>query len=314
MTLSADNWLLTATGNDSWPALLEAILRPLASVFLILFLAFVVSKLARRGLRRLARRLRSGDPGLLARIEERTGLDIAEDLDPVELQRRERRVDAMSALLGSVAAVVIWAVAILMVLSEFGLDLAPVLASAGIVGLAVGFGSQDLVKDLVAGAFVLAEDQYGVGDSIDSGEAIGNVEGITLRSTRIRDVNGTLWHVPNGAIRRVGNQSQKWARALIDVDVAYDTDADYAGRIVLDVAKEMTRDPEYADRFLDAPEMWGVQSLGADGVTLRLVVKVLPGTQFVIARQLRARIKRRLDELGIEIPFPQRTVWIRQDT
>jgi hypothetical protein len=138
--------------------------------------------------------------------------------------RRERRTTALAALASSVLTVVIWTIAVMMILDQFGFALAPVLASAGIVGVAFGFGAQDLVKDFLSGVFILAEDQYGLGDTVDVGEASGVVEGVTLRSTRVRDVNGTLWHIPNGEIRRVGNQSQGWARSLLDVEVSYDTD------------------------------------------------------------------------------------------
>jgi small conductance mechanosensitive channel len=162
--------------------------------------------------------------------------------------------------------------------------------------------------------FILAEDQYGLGDIVDVGEATGVVEGVSLRSTRLRDVQGTLWHVPNGEIRRVGNMSQGWARSLMDISVAYDADLTDAKRIMLAAATEMSEEEEWKPKFLEAPEVWGVEDLSADGVTIRMVIKVLPGEQWSIMRELRQRVKIALDGAGIEIPFPQRTLWVRDDT
>ena len=140
--------------------------------------------------------------------------------------RRVQRAETVGALLASVASFGIWTLAALMALGTLGLDLGPLIAGAGIVGVAIGFGSQNLVRDFISGIFMLMEDQYGVGDVVDAGPATGTVEGVGLRTTRLRDVNGTLWHIPNGEIRRVGNRSQGWARALVDVEVAYSTDLD----------------------------------------------------------------------------------------
>ncbi len=194
----------------------------------------------------------------------------------------------------------------------------PSLASAGIAGLAIGFGAQSLVKDFLAGMFILVEDQYGVGDIIDVGDlsgtpVSGTVEAISLRTTRLRSVNGTVWYVPNGTVVRVGNMSQQWARALLDVSVAYGADLDEAQSIIKTVADDLWRDPEWTRRVLEEPEMWGIEDLAADGVTIRLVVKTTPSAQFGVMRELRVRLKRALDEAGVEIPYPQRTVWVRHE-
>ncbi len=159
------------------------------------------------------------------------------------------------------------------------------------------------------GVFILVEDQFGVGDIVDLGEASGVVDAVSLRTTRLRAVDGTLWHVPNGEIRRVGNQSQHWSRALIDIDVAYETDIDHASSVIAAVADEVAR--EDGD-VIDDPEVWGVEQLGAHGVAIRLVVKTRPSEQFRVSRELRRRIKMAFDREGIEIPFPQQTVWHRQ--
>jgi small conductance mechanosensitive channel len=184
--------------------------------------------------------------------------------------------------------------------------------------VALGFGAQSLVKDFLAGMFILIEDQYGVGDIVDVGElsatpVSGVVEAVSLRATRLRSVNGTVWHVPNGTILRVGNMSQQWARALLDVTVGYGADTDEAQAIIKRVADDVWQDPAWSGQVLEEPEVWGIEDLGADGVTIRLVVKTQPAEQFVVLRELRSRIKLALDDAGVEIPFPQRVVWVRRD-
>jgi small conductance mechanosensitive channel len=159
---------------------------------------------------------------------------------------------------------------------------------------------------------MLIEDQYGVGDVIDIGDATGTVENVSLRSTTIRDVYGTVWHVPNGEIARVGNHSQLWSRALIDVEVAYDVDLRFAQGVIQRTADEFWDDPEWGgDELMERPEVWGVQNLGASGIAIRLVVKTEPSMQWAVERELRLRLKEALDAAGIEIPFPQQTVWLR---
>jgi hypothetical protein len=201
-------------------------------------------------------------------------------------------------------------VALLMVLDELGYSLAPLLASAGIAGVALGFGAQTLVRDFLSGVFMIVEDQYGVGDSVDLGEAIGTVESVGLRVTKVRDVEGTLWHVRNGEIVRVGNKSQGWARAVLDVTIAYGEDVDRVKALLLEVAQEVTADPEYAALVLEEPEMWGVESVTSDGIVLRLVIKTQPLQQWTIARETRRRIKERFDDEGVQVPPPQRGILV----
>jgi moderate conductance mechanosensitive channel len=269
-----------STGNAVLAELSDTLVVRPAKIAVILAMAFV----ARRVLNRLLGRLVTG---------------------------KARRVETVAALFGSIASVTVWTVAVLMVLGELGLNLGPLIAGAGIVGVAVGFGAQNLVRDFLSGIFMLVEDQYGVGDVIDAGPAVGTVESIGLRSTRIRDVNGTVWHLPNGHIERVGNRSQQWARAVLDVGVSYQTDIAHATEVIRKTAQSMCEDPDYADFILSEPEVWGVEDLGADGVTIRIVLKTAPNEQLKITRELRARVKRAFDGAGIEIPFAQRTVWHR---
>src|SRR6185369_98079 len=143
--------------------------------------------------------------------------------------------------------------AIFMILGEVGIDLGPLLAGAGIIGVAIGFGSQSLVKDFLSGIFILVEDQFGVGDTVDLGEAVGVVEVVSLRTTRLRSVDGTVWHVPNGEIRRVGNKSQHWSRALLDIQVAYTTDLERAQQVINDVAHAVWHEDKHV---LEEPEVW----------------------------------------------------------
>jgi small conductance mechanosensitive channel len=270
------------------PALARAagtlIARPL-TVVLLLLAAWVLHRLARRAINRLVRRLHG---------------DVTAHLST----RRAQRAEALGTLLSSVAGAVIWTVAGLMVLDELGLNLGPLLAGAGVVGVAVGFGSQALVRDFLSGLFMLAEDQYGVGDVVDTGPATGTVESVSLRSTRLRSVDGVMWHVPNGEIRRVGNKSQQWSRALLDVPVPYDTDTLAAIDLIRRVVDGLAAEPEWARRILGRPEVWGVESFDTLSLAVRTVVTTLPLEQWVVARELRLRLKLAFDEAGIDLGPP----------
>lgn len=296
--------------NELVSLVIERTITPGISIVLILFVAAILSSLLSRMITRLVERMKDPDAAPARRLRRRVAgqaVEVDEDL------RRVQRAEALGALAKSIVKVVIWSLAVIMALGQVGVQLGPLIAGAGIVGVAIGFGAQDLVKDFLSGVFMLIEDQYGLGDIVDVGEAAGVVEGISLRSTRVRDVNGTLWHIPNGEIRRVGNMSQDWARALLDVGVAYGTDIDAASDIMARVAVEMAHEEIYQAEFLEDPEVWGVEQLGDDAVTIRLVIKVVPGRQWAIMRELRARLKKAFDVAGIEIPFPQRTMWLRTE-
>jgi moderate conductance mechanosensitive channel len=226
-------------------------------------------------------------------------------------ERRALRVQTIGSLLGSTVTIVIAAVVIVMALDILGYSIGPLLASAGIAGVALGFGAQNLVKDFLAGIAMLVEDQYGVGDVIDMGEATGTVEAVSLRITRLRAVDGAVWYVRNGEVMRLGNFSQEWARAVIDVGVAYDSDTAAVRRVLEDVSGGLAEEELWNELILEEPEVWGVEALGNDSVVIRVVIKTRPLEQWKVARELRERIKRRFDAEGIEIPFPQRTIWVR---
>ena len=220
----------------------------------------------------------------------------------------------MGSLLKSVITGVLIAIIGTMILSEIGVNIAPIIASAGILGLALGFGAQSLVKDFLSGIFMIFEDQYGVGDVVDVGEASGTVEAVSLRVTRLRDLNGTVWYVPNGEIVRVGNMSQNWSRAVVDVTVGYDEDLARAQDVLRDVAHDMWQDDDFRNLIIEEPEVTGVEVFNPDSVTLRVLVKTAPMEQWGVARQLRQRIKARFDYEGINIPLPQRVVWHREES
>jgi small conductance mechanosensitive channel len=217
----------------------------------------------------------------------------------------------MGDLLKSIITGILVAVVGTMILAQLGINIAPIIASAGIVGIALGFGAQSLVKDYLSGIFMIFEDQYGVGDVVDLGEAKGTVEAVSLRVTRVRALDGTVWYVPNGEIMRVGNQSQNWARAVIDVSVGYGEDLTRVKQVLKEVAHDLWEDEDFRDVVVEEPEVTGVEMLAADSVNLRVLVKTAPLEQWSVARELRQRIKSRFDHEGIEIPFAQRVVWHR---
>lgn len=258
-----------ATGNSVLAQASETlIIRPFR-VLVILAVAFV----ARRVLDRVIQRLVTGVQGTASAVSASHTAATGGSARPGTGLRGARRADTIAALLRSISGFAIWTVAGFMVLGELGLNLGPLIAGAGIVGVAIGFGAQNLVRDFVSGIFMLAEDQYGVGDVIDVGPATGTVEAVSLRTTRLRDVNGTVWHLPNGHIERVGNKSQQWSWALLDVEVSYQTDVALASAVIKRTADELCADERFADMVLAEPEVWGVEDLGADAVKIRVVLK-----------------------------------------
>ena len=215
--------------------------------------------------------------------------------------RRVQRAQTMGTLLKSIVSGIVFAVVATMMLSELGANIGPIIASAGIIGVALGFGAQSLVKDFLSGIFMIFEDQYGVGDVVDLGEASGTVEAVSLRVTRLRDVDGTVWYVRNGEILRVGNMSQNWARTVLDVVVGYDEDLARVKRVLSEVAHSVWDEDEYRGLVVEEPEVWGVQSFEYEGITVRVTVKTAPMEQWAVARELRERIKARFDHEGITL-------------
>ncbi len=231
-------------------------------------------------------------------------------------QQRERsrqRAKTLATVTVSVLTGVLWFVGFLLILGEVEVDLAPLLAGAGVAGIAVGFGAQALIRDLLAGFFIVLEDQYAVGDIVDLGHATGEVERITLRFTRLRDYEGKVWFIPNGEVQRVGNLSKLWSKAVLDVGIAYEDDIERAERAMVAAANDVREADVEEATIIDEPQVLGVEQLGANSVVLRMVVRTEPGEQWMVARAVRARIKSRFDAEGIEIPFAQSVVRFRAE-
>jgi small conductance mechanosensitive channel len=302
-------WAYERWGNADLATIVDWIVdRPLRIV-LIVVAAMVLTRLVRRTVRRFTERLTSE---ATANRLQRMGRGRAGRLlvDETAAARAKARAQTLASVLTSSLAAAIWVVVALLVVGELGINLAPLIAGAGIAGVALGFGAQSIVRDFLSGMFMIVEDQFGVGDVVDVGDVVGTVERVSMRTTVLRDVNGVVWHVPNGEIRRIGNKSQLWSRAVLDIQVAYHTDLDLAQGVIQRVADEVWNDSAFTGgAIIEPPEVWGVESLSPDGVTLRLVVTTDPADQWGVARELRLRIKRAFDEAGIEIPTSQQTVY-----
>jgi small conductance mechanosensitive channel len=268
-------------------------------VLVVLVLALVVRSLLHRAVNRLVRTAITG--GVFKPLKERAKGTVF-DASSLLSERRHQRVETLGSLLRSVASFTVGVVAGSMLLAELGLDLTPVLASAGIIGVAVAFGAQNIVKDVLTGMFMLLEDQYGVGDLVDAGTAMGTVEAVTLRTTRLRDLDGTVWHLRNGEITRIGNKSQGWSRAIVDVPLPVTADVSAVREVLIEVAHELAAEPAFAERVLEEPEVWGVESFAKDGLVLRLAQKTAPLQQWSVERELRERVVIALAAQGITTP------------
>lgn len=266
------------------------VLRDLIEVALIWGLTWV----AVRVLRMVGRRIRQA----------------VDDGDPTRLSPGEQRGNAVSQLLYNVGTTALVVMAILLSLNVF-INIGPLLAGAGIIGLAFSFGAQSLVKDLIAGFFMVAEAQFAIGDIIEVAGKAGMVERMTLRVVMLRDEAGTLHIIPNGAITTVSNMTRTWSRAVVDVEVAYQADVDGAIRVIRDEAEGFARAPAWGGKLQGAPEVPGVISIGDGGVTIRALIRTVPGAQWEVGREFRRRVKNRLDQEAIPIPYPQRMVRVR---
>jgi small conductance mechanosensitive channel len=263
---------------------------PLKSV-LILIGAWVFNRLVNRTIREFT-----------ASVVSRAGTSAVSGLlSAGDVSRAAARAGTIGVVLRSISSFVIYGLVFLMVLGEVGINLGPLIAGAGIAGVAIGFGAQSLVKDFFSGIFMLVEDQYGVGDVVDLGVASGTVEAVSLRATRLRASDGTVWHVPNGQIERVGNHSQLWSRAQLDVRVAYDADLNHASEALSEAAMSLWEDDAWRPELLEPPEVLGVESLSPDGADIRVQVKTRPASQFRVNRELRLRAKAALAKAGIPV-------------
>ena len=302
-------WTWTVTRNETAASVAQDLSRPLWAAVILLG-AWLLTRVVRKVTKRVVRQLATDRTGeRIDKVRQRTGLALLDSTSAeMASPRRAQRAETIGVVLRSIASVAIWLVAIVWALDALGVSVGPLLAGAGIVGVGLAFGAQSMVRDFLAGMFIVIEDQYGVGDVIDVGSALGGtgttgtVESITLRSTRLRDLEGVVWHVPNGEIRRVGNKSQQWAKVVLDIAVARETDLDAASTVIEQTAHDMWQSEEWRTIILDDPEVLGVEALGALDVKIRLVVKTVPLEQWRVARELRARIKVALEAAGIDAP------------
>jgi moderate conductance mechanosensitive channel len=218
--------------------------------------------------------------------------------------RHVQRTQTMGALLKSITTIVVLGITALTVLSIVGIPLGPMLASASVGGVALAFGAQSLVKDFLSGVFMILEDQYGVGDVIDTGEVVGTVENVSLRVTQVRDAGGMTWYVRNGEIVRIGNKTQGWSTAIVDIPIAYDQDVERAISVIRDVVGVMDDDDAFTDILLEEPNVVGVESIANGAITIRIVAKTIANEQFGVQREMRERIKMAFDRAGVRSPLP----------
>lgn len=293
LNVTHNEWL---AGSADW-----LIKKPL-SILLILVVAFLIRIVLRKMINRATTSRRTNGekmPALLRPLRDRS----ADVLGPVVWERRRQRAKTIGSVLNSLVTFIVYGLAFVLVLGELGINLGPIIASAGIVGVALGFGAQNLVRDFLSGIFMMLEDQYGVGDIVDIGEAAGTVEAVGLRITTLRDLNGTVWYVRNGEVLRVGNSSQGFAVAVVDVPVSYSADVDKATSVLAKVAADAAQSDILKADVLEEPTVLGVESVTPEGIQLRLTIKVRPGRQWSVQRAMRAKIMPALEEAGIEPPL-----------
>ncbi len=277
-------------------------------ILVVIVVALILRAIARRMIDRLVHPVRGEVPSILRPFKERVQNSGLLESTGLLSERRAQRAATIGSLLKSAVSLAILVIAFMVILNELAIDLAPFIAGTSIVGVALGFGAQNIVKDFLSGMFMMLEDQYGVGDVIDFEKASGTVEAVGLRTTRLRDVNGTVWYVRNGEVVRVGNQSQGFAQVVLDVPLDALADVTAASAAMLDEAQRMRAADEWSAHFLSDPEMQGVESMTREETVVRMVVRTRPGEQFRIARELRQRVRGRLDELHIaasEISAPE---------
>jgi len=227
------------------------------------------------------------------------------------ITEREKRTRTVASLVRTVGTSLVLLIAAMMLFREIGMDITPLLAGAGVAGLAVGFGAQSLIKDIIAGFFILMEDQFHVGDVIQAAGVSGQVEKMTLRMTIVRDLNGAVHFIPNGEIKVATNLTKEWSRAVLEVGVSYEEDVDRVSHVLAEIGQSLADDETFGKLVLEPPQVLGVEALADSQVTIRMLAKTLPLKQWEVARELRRRIKGTFDREGIQIPYPHRVVITR---
>lgn len=285
---------LTALPVQALPDWLQQGVPPVVATPLQILLIVLIAVVARLAARKLI-------DGVVHRMIEKPlktpihkGIRHAERSRGQARERRRQRAEAVGGVLRSAATIAIVTIAVVMILGAIRINVAPIIASAGIVGLAIGFGAQSLVSDFLSGLLILVEDQYGIGDWIDISGTSGTVEDVGLRVTKLRDLDGAAWYVRNGQILKLGNFSQDWARAVLDVPMAYDQDTDAGLATLEEAAWSLKDDPAWREKVIDSPRVWGITTLTRDEVTLRVSVNTPPADRWDVERELRRRVKARL--------------------
>ncbi len=302
--------VLDATGSEVLARLAEWVITKPLQIAVILLVAWVANRIARVFVKRTMARVLNPPAERARRAIRRATPNVLLHTSEVNM-RADARVRTLTTVFRSLVSVLIWFAAFVWILEAvFHVNPATLLASAGLLGVALGFGAQNVVRDFLAGTFLVVEDQFGVGDIVDLGDAKGTVERITLRATRVRDVQGTVWHVPNGQIQRVANKSQEWARAVLDIEVDTETDYGEAAALIQQIADQMVSEPDWRVDVLDHPEVWGIEAFTTDGYTIRFVVKTRPGTQFGIMREMRIRLSAAFAEHDILLPGEKPEMWL----
>lgn len=290
---------------------------PGLKIAIIVVVGMLVLLVVQRLIKSVTEHIASGDSFLQRGIVRPLGTEVAGALrkaNPVAAARRTQRARTIGSVLRSTAAIVIGTIVVFLALDQIGVNLAPFIASAGIVGVALGFGAQSLVKDFLTGLFMLLEDQYGVGDVVDVGPASGTVESVGLRVTKIRDADGVLWYVPNGSVLRVGNKTQGWANAVVEVKVDYFVDLDQVQELLGRAAAEVATNDELKAVMEGNATVNAAEDLAADAVTMRLVQRTVPAQQWKVSRALREAVRRQLADAGIPLAGQRDALTAYQET
>jgi len=289
------------TNPDFWGRVLKFLITAgwnLLAVAAIILGGILATWVLRIVIRRTVDRIVSGAKSK-ARVDDTQALDRS-PLAQVRLVQRTRTLGTILQNIVNVAIVIVVVLLVIQVLAPTALGSFALLSAA--IGAGLGFGAQNIVKDVLNGIFVVAEDQIGIGDVVDLGLATGVVEYVSVRVTHVRDVNGTLWYVRNGEITRIGNMSQGWSRVIIDLAVPADADLDEVEKQMLDAARSLQKDPKWRTRILENPEVWGLESIDGDALVIRLVMKTRANAKDDVARELRMRLKHAIDEMGLSLP------------
>lgn len=293
-----------ATSSDFWMTMAKWFLGVPLQIVIIVAITVTIILTVSHLIDRAVRRFSSGeDPTTTSAVESQLPeRDERRRLSVAMKARRAQRANAIGSLLRSFVTVTASGIALLTILPMLGINIAPLLTSAGVLGVALGFGAQNLIKDYLSGIYIVLEDQYGVGDVVDLNGVVGEVEEVTLRVTRLRDLSGVVWYVRNGEILKVANRSQGSTQAIVDIPVAPTTDLGIVREAVERVSRELMDDPNLMDDLLAAPEYAGVESVSGEAIVVRVVAKTSPSAQVTVMRELREKLRDAFDASGVEIP------------